>query len=103
MKATAIKAVGWLLILLGAFTVAFSGKIVFPGFEFLLGIETIVGKDNVSYQPDGSYLFTNPGAMMRWILPVAAVGILICVSGVLMLFRARSRENSSLDVRTHVG
>ena len=103
MKATPADAVGWLLILLGALIVAFSGKIVFPGLELLLGIETIVGKDNVSYQPDGSYLFTNPGAMMRWILSVAAVGLLACASGVLMLFRARSRANRSFDVRTHVG
>jgi hypothetical protein len=54
------KLLGWLLILLGALVVLFRERIVFPGLERLVGIETIVGRENVVYQPDGNYLFTNP-------------------------------------------
>jgi hypothetical protein len=74
--------------------VAFSNKIVFPGLERLVGIETIVGKENVVYQPDGSYYFTNPGAMMRWIFSVAAVGILIFSIGVWFLIRLTVKKKS---------
>ncbi len=66
MKTTRIKAVGWLLILLGALVVIFSeavGKIVFPG------------------------LAPNTGAMVRWITSVSAVGVVICLSGIWVLFR----------------
>src|SRR3974390_2951470 len=89
MKISRLKFAGWFLILCGVLVVVFSNRIVFPGLERLFGIETIVGRENVSYQPDGSYYFTNPGAMARWILSVAAIGILICACGVLMLIRAR--------------
>jgi hypothetical protein len=83
------RAVGWTLMCLGLLVVVFSNKIVFPGLERLVGIETIVGRENVVYQPDGGYLFTNPGAMMRWILSVAAVGIVVGASGIWLLLRAR--------------
>ncbi|MGA2243158.1 MAG: hypothetical protein ABSH11_14130 [Verrucomicrobiota bacterium] len=65
MNTTRIKAIGWLLILLGALVVIFSGKIkiFFPG------------------------LAPNTGAVVRWITLVAAVGVLICLSGILVLFR----------------
>ena len=66
MKTTRIKAVGWLLILLGALVVIFSvsgKKIFFPG------------------------LAPNAGAVVRWMTLVAAVGVLICLSGILVLFR----------------
>ena len=89
MKIISTKTVGWLLILLGVFVIIFSDRIVSPGLERLVGIETIVGKDNVVYQPDGSYYFTNPAVMTWWILSVRAVGILICLSGGLLLFRAK--------------
>ena len=104
MKTTCSKAVGWLLTLLGVLVVVFSQKIVFPGLERLVGIETIVGKQNVVYQADGGYLFTNPGAMMRWISSVAAIGIVICLSGIWLLYRARLVEHRTLDerVQTHV-
>lgn len=55
---------GLILMLAGLLIVAFSKQIVFPGLERLVGIETIVGKGNVVYQPDGSYYFTNPRRMM---------------------------------------
>jgi hypothetical protein len=67
----------------------FSGKIVFPGLERLVGIETIVGKENVHYFDDGSYAYTNPSAMIRWIGSVAAIGAVICMLGIFLLFRAR--------------
>jgi hypothetical protein len=69
--------------------VLFSGKIVFPGLERLVGIETIVGKQNVVYQANGSYFFTNPGAMVRWIVAVVAVGLLICYAGAWLLVRGK--------------
>jgi hypothetical protein len=89
MKTKPSKIVGWLLIVFGILVVVFNNKIVFPGLERLVGIETIVGKENVVYQSDGSYLFTNPGAMVRWVLSVAAIGILIFSTGVWLLIRAR--------------
>jgi hypothetical protein len=67
---------------------------VFPSLERIVGIETIVGKENVVYQPDGGYFFTNPGAMARWVLSVAAVGILIFSAGVWLLIRSRKNLKS---------
>ena len=62
MNTTRIKAVGWLLILLGALVVIFSGK---------------------------SFVAPNTGAVVRWITItlVAAVGVLICLSGIWVLLR----------------
>jgi hypothetical protein len=101
MKITITKTAGWLLILIGVFVVVFSQRIVFPGLERLVGIETIVGKQNVVYQPDGSYDFTNPGAMMLWIFSVAAIGIFICLSGGLLLFLARRATHKISDEIVH--
>jgi hypothetical protein len=70
--------------------VVFSPKIVFPGLELLVGIETIVGRENVAYGPDGTYSFTNPGAMMRWILVVASIGLALAAIGSFMIFRTRN-------------
>jgi hypothetical protein len=80
--------------------IAFSNKIVFPGLERLVGIETIVGKDNVVYESDGSYGFTNPRAMLEWISSVRLVGILACsfgfwISGIRLKFPARKRGEIS--------
>jgi len=69
-------------MLLGLLVTAFSSKIVFPGLERLVGIETIVGKNNVVYQTDGSYLYTNPGRMAEWIIGVAIIGMVILSVGV---------------------
>ncbi len=67
MKTTHIKAIGWLLILLGpllgALVVIFIEKIVFPG------------------------LAPNAGAVVRWTTLFAAFGVLICLSGILVLSR----------------
>jgi hypothetical protein len=84
------RTAGWLLIILGLCIVVMSQKIVFPGLEILLGIETIVGRENVIYHPGGGYMFTNPGAMMRWILSVACFGLLLAGSGGIILYRTRS-------------
>ena len=81
------RVVGWALIALGICVVAFSEKIVFPGLESLLGIETIVGKQNVKYLDGGGYVFTNPGAMARWVISVAAVGVLAIGIGGTVIFR----------------
>ena len=82
---------GCLLVMTGLTIILFSNRIVFPGLERLLGIETIVGKDSVQYQPDGSYYFTNPTALMKWVLSVAILGFLICASGVWIIFRIRKK------------
>ena len=74
--------------MIGVLVILFSRTIVFPGLEITLGIETIVGRENVSYQPDGSYYFTNPGAMQRWILSVAGIGLAIVALGVFGIRQA---------------
>jgi ascorbate-specific PTS system EIIC-type component UlaA len=89
MKATLPKIIGLILTLFGMLVVVFSNKIVFPGLERLVGIETIVGTQNVVYQPDGSFFYTNPGAMMRWIIWVASIGLILCLIGIWVLIRAR--------------
>jgi len=89
------------MILVGALVVVFRETIVFPGLERLVGIETIVGRENVVYQPDGGYVFTNPGAMIRWVLSVGAVGVLVCASGIALVFRARRPKHGDLDERVH--
>ena len=82
------KAVGWALIALGVLIAVCSQQIVFPGLERLLGIETIVGRDSVVYQPDGTYVFTNPSAMFRWICSVSAAGLFLASIGSIMLVRS---------------
>ena len=74
-------------MVLGVCIMVLSQKIVLPGLEALLGIETIVGRENVVYDPDGSYVFTNPGAMVRWIVSVAVVGVAFACTGGWFLFR----------------
>lgn len=89
MSITRKRVFGCSLIVLGVCIVVLSQKIVFPGLEALLGIETIVGRENVVYQPDGSYMFTNPGAMVRWIVSVAVIGVALACGGGWLLFRSR--------------
>jgi hypothetical protein len=76
------NAFGLVLMMTGLLVIAFSNKIVFPGLERVVGIETIVGKENVVYQPDGSYLFTNPGAMAMWVGSMAIIGLIIHIVGI---------------------
>ena len=100
MKRAWIRSLGCLLVLLGLAITVFSEKIVFPGLEVLLGIERIVGRESVVYLPGGGYAFTNPGAMMRWICSVAAVGIIICFVGAWLLFRARKSYATGFNTAT---
>lgn len=84
-------------MLVGLLVIAFSKQIVLPGLERLLGIETIVGKENVVYQPDGSYYFTNPRRIVEWVASVAIVGILIIsfgiwTSGIRVKFPPKTRK-----------
>ena len=81
MNIASNRVLGWLMVGAGLCIVVCSQKIVFPGLESLLGIETIVGKQNVVYLPEGGYAYTNPGAMMRWVLSVAAAGAVLAGSG----------------------
>ena len=98
MKLATPRAAGYTLILVGAMVVLCREQIVFPGLERLVGAETIVGKQNVIYQADGSYLLTNPGAIARWISLVAGIGILICALGGFLLLRApRPRDITGPD------
>lgn len=94
MSITRKRVFGWSLIVMGACIAVLSPKIVFPGLEMLLGIETIVGRKNVAYEPDGSYLFTNPGAMARWIASVAVIGVALACGGGWVLFRSRRTRSA---------
>lgn len=80
---------------LGALMVVFSEKIVFPGLEVLLGIETIVGRESVHYLAGGGYVFTNPGAMVRWMLSVAVVGVSVASFGMWLLWNAPNLDRES--------
>src|SRR5665213_396941 len=82
MKFKFKNILGCIFVLVGLLVVAFSSKIVFPGLERLIGIEAIVGKENVVYEPDGGYYFTNPTAMIEWVGAVAILGFLICLVGI---------------------
>ena len=86
------RNLGWLLTVGGIVITVTSKYIVFPGLEMLLGIEVIVGRESVSYNPDGSYVFTNPGAMMAWIAGVAAVGVLLAACGIAVLVHTRTNR-----------
>ena len=89
MSISSYNLLGWSLAIIGVLVALFSRQIVSPGLERMLGIETIVGRDSVVYQPDGSYIFTNPGAMISWISAVAGTGLAIAFLGAFVLFRAR--------------
>ena len=84
------RAIGWSLLGIGICIAVFSQRVLFPGLESVLGIESIVGKQNVVYLADGGYAYTNPGAIVRWIESVAVVGILLAAVGSIVLFRTRS-------------
>ena len=86
-------------MLVGLLMLAFSKQIVFPGLERLIGIETIVGKENVVYFPDGSYNFTNPRAMAVWVLSVAILGLVIHLIGIwLSGFRIKFPARNGKDI-----
>lgn len=98
------KLLAYMLVAVGATIIVFSPRIVFPGLEMIVGIETIVGKNSVSYNPDGSYMFTNPGAMIRWIASVAGIGLLTVVAGVALILRARTANiNCQPSALAHAG
>jgi len=89
MSITSKRGFGWSLVVLGVCIVVLNQKIVFPGLEAILGIETLVGRENVFYEPDGSYMFTNPSAMVRWIVSVSVIGVALACGGGWFLFRSR--------------
>ncbi len=88
------KLIGCALMVFGVFIAISSQEIVFPWLERLVGIEAIVGAQNVIYNPDGSYVFTNPGSIVRWLATVSAIGIAIALAGVLVLTRSKKNENA---------
>lgn len=91
---TSNKIIGFASIAFGILIIVFSRFIVFPGLEMMLGIETLVGRENVNYRPDGSYMYTNPGAMAAWILTVSGIGLLIAVVGSMILIRNKPTSHS---------
>lgn len=86
-----IKSIGIILIVLGALTIVFSEEILFPYISNIVGIETIVGKDNVIYDnpsdPNSSYCFTNPVAMIVWKAGIALCGLILLCFGLAIVFR----------------
>jgi hypothetical protein len=100
MKIKFKNILGCFLMVLGLLVVCFSNKIVIPGLERLVGIETIVGKQNVVHKPDGTYYFTNPGAVIEWVASVAILGLLIhaigiWLSGIRIKFLAKTGKGIS--------
>ena len=94
-----MRVSGWFPLLVGSAVAVFSQKIVFPGLEVLIGIEAIVGADNVVYLEEGGYLYTNPGAMCRWISSVALVGVLMAAGGIVLLIKSKkgTGANKTMD------
>lgn len=94
MKGNTTKKAGWMLALIGALVVLFSKWIVFPGLVWLVGIETIAGKNNIAYMPDGTYHFINPKPATQWVMSVIVIGVLIWLVGCWMLFQRGKKERS---------
>ena len=99
MKTKFKSLFGYVPMVVGLLVIAFSNKIVFPGLERLIGIETIGGKENVVYQTDGNYYFTNPRAVLEWVLSVAFMGLLIHAVGIWLAgFRIKFPANKGKDI-----
>lgn len=90
------KTVSLLLIVAGIFTFLFSETIVFSWIERIIGIEAIVGKENVVYLEDGSYLYTNPMAMILWEGSVSFIGLVLAITGIILLIIRRKSKTSGL-------
>ena len=54
---------------------------------YLIGEENALGRDNVIRLPDGSTLFTNPGAMIYYELPFLAGAAVLVMLGLWLWFR----------------
>jgi hypothetical protein len=89
MKGDTTKKAGWALILIGALAVLFSRWIVFSGLVWLVGLETIAGKNNIAYTPDGGYHLINPKPATYWVLSVIVIGVVVWLVGCWMLFQRR--------------
>lgn len=84
----------WILIFIGATICIFSPKIVTPGLELTLGTERLVGEHNVSRDADGTYVYTNPGAIVKWIDCVCLIGIGVASIGIgSLLLRGCGSKN----------
>ena len=88
-----IKSIGITLIILGILTIVFSKQILFPYVANIVGIETIVGKVNVIYDnpsdPNSSYYFTNPTAMILWKASIALCGLILFCDGFAVVLRGK--------------
>ena len=68
---------GPILRIAGIAVMLFSYFILFLVIEPIIGMEAIVGKENVIREPDGGYLFTNPFAIWFWVGIIVLFGFVI--------------------------
>ena len=85
------KIIAYITIFIGVFIIVFSKPIVFPILENTIGVERIVGKYNVIYSDGGEYYYTNPTAMMFWIIAIATIGLLIIILGIVILIKQKRK------------
>jgi hypothetical protein len=75
--------------------VVLSPKIVSPGLVCIFGVETIFGRDNIVYRPDGSSYLTRPAAVIGWVWSIAAIGLLVCALGTWLLRSTRRQKHAA--------
>ena len=88
------------LIIIGALIIFNSETIVFSWIESLIGIEAIVGNGNVVYLEDGGYVYTNPGAMIFWIVSVSLVRIILIVWGMVLYIKPFTPQKNINGTKT---
>jgi hypothetical protein len=98
-----MKILGIILMIAGGMIAGLCNKIVSPGLEVVLGIERIVGKENVVYLDGGGYVFTNPEAMVKWIASVALIGIAILGFGARIYRRKRDSKGQQGQAAAQTG
>ena len=89
------KIASLLLIIAGIFTIFFSETIVFSWIERIVGIEALVGKENVVYFEGGGYVYTNPRAMIVWTGLVSLIGFLQMMAGIVSFIVLWRKGNPS--------
>lgn len=72
-----MKKLGPILRVAGIAIMVFSYFILFLVVEPIVGMEAIVGKENVIREPDGGYLYTNPFAIWFWVAVIILFGFMV--------------------------
>ena len=72
-----MNTLGRVLRIAGIAIMLFSYFILFLVVEPIVGMEALVGKENVIREPNGSYLYTNPFAIWFWVAVVVVFGFLV--------------------------